>query len=140
MKILILEDDGQEDKRMPHFRQRIKELEEMGGVKIELVHVETAADCIAELKKINNENERFNLIFLDHDLGGKVYVDTNREDTGSEVARWMNENLEKLYGASVITHTFNSAGAKNITSLVPQSVYIPGIWGKEIFHKIVKIV
>ena len=140
MRILILEDDGQNAKRMPQFRDRVKELEEIAGVKIELVHVETAKDCIAELEKVTGKHEKFNIIFLDHDLGGQVYVDTNREDTGSEVARWMNKNPNKLYNAFIIVHTFNPAGAKNITDLVPQAVAIPGVWEREIFHKIIKIV
>lgn len=140
MKVLILEDDGQEDKRMPHFRERIKELEEISKSKIDIVHVETAKDCIAELERVPHEKERFDIIFLDHDLGGQVFVDTNREDTGSEVARWISKNPEKIYGAFVITHTFNTVGAKNITNLLPNAVYIPGIWLKDQFHKIVKIV
>lgn len=139
MKVLILEDDGQIDKRMPHFRERIKELEEMSKSKIELIHVETAKDCISELESIPHAKEKFDVIFLDHDLGGEVYVDTNREDTGSEVARWINENPEKIYDAFVITHTFNSVGAKNITELLPGSIYIPGIWMKDKFHKIIKV-
>ena len=139
MKILILEDDATKD-RMPQFRERIKELEEIVDSKIEMVHTEFAHECISKLEKVSNEKEKFDIIFLDHDLGNEVYVNSNREDTGSEVARWINKNMDKLYGAFVITHTFNPAGAKNITSLIPGSIYVPGVWKKEAFHKIVKIV
>jgi len=132
MKILLLEDDYN---RVEQFRKRVDELNERNIAKSELVHVETAKDCIEKL-----ENDTFNLILLDHDLGGEVYVDTNSDNTGSEVARWINKNPEKMNGVFIITHTFNPAGAKNIVDLIPNCLYVPAIWTKDKFHQIVKIV
>jgi CheY-like chemotaxis protein len=132
MKILLLEDDPN---RVEQFQQRVKELNERNNIKFELVHVETAKDCIDKL-----ETDKFKLVLLDHDLGGEVYVDTDNTNTGSEVARWMNKNPDKIKGVSIITHTFNPAGAKNIVALVPQCGYVPSIWTKDKFHQIVKIV
>lgn len=138
MKVLILEDDGQPTKRMPQFEQRFRELNTIlnnnGLDGVHMTHVETAKECIEILKK-----EKFDLIFLDHDLGGEVYVDTNREDTGSEVARWINSNQTKIGNAKVIAHTFNSVGGKYMTDLIPGSFYVPGLWTKDIFHQVIKI-
>lgn len=138
MKILILEDDGQTTKRMPQFKQRILELNRILNDKglegVYMTHVETAKECIEILKK-----EKFDLIFLDHDLGGKVYVDTNREDTGSEVARWINSNQTQIGNTKVIVHSFNSVGGKYMTDLIPNSLYVPGLWTKNIFHQVIKI-
>jgi len=131
MKILLLEDDPN---RVEQFQQRIKELNERNNVASILVHVETAKDCIAQL-----ETDKFQLVLLDHDLGGEVYVPIDNTNTGSEVARWINKNPEKMNGTSVITHTFNPAGAKNITELIPGCFYVPAIWTKDKFHTYIKI-
>lgn len=131
MKILLLEDDLN---RVEQFNYRVVELNERNHVKCELVHIETAKECIELL-----EADKFDLILLDHDLGGEVYVDTNNTNTGSEVARWINKNPEKMNGVSIITHTFNPAGAKNIVDLIPSCIYVPAIWTKDRFHQIVKI-
>jgi CheY-like chemotaxis protein len=137
MKILLLEDDYE---RVEHFRKRVDELNERNNVKCELVHVETADNCIKELENVqDNPGERFHVILLDHDLGGEIYVDINNKNTGSEVARWINKNPTKTNSAFVITHTFNPAGAKNITGLLPECLYIPAIWMKDKFHKIIQV-
>ena len=38
----------------------------------------TAKECINELK-----NDSWDIVFLDHDLGGEIYVNSDREDCGS---------------------------------------------------------
>ena len=136
MKILLLEDDLN---RIREFEKRVNELNERNTFKthsnpVTLIHTETAIECIRLLK-----TEHFNLILLDHDLGGKVFVDTNREDTGSEVARWISNNLQSVKGVPIITHTQNPAGAKNIISLVPGCIHVPFIWEKNKFHNIIKV-
>ena len=131
MRILLLEDDYN---RVEQFRKRVDELNERNThlPKTELVHVETAEHCILTLQGTGE----FHLILLDHDLGGEVYVDINRPDTGSEVARWLNKNKKN---ANVITHTLNKEGSENILSLVPNSIYVPGLWQQELFHKTITI-
>lgn len=130
MKILLLEDDMN---RVEQFQYRIKELNERNKTDFTLVHVETAAECIEQI-----ESDKFELILLDHDLGGKVYVDESDTNTGSEVARWINKNTEKINNAFIITHSFNFPGAKNIISLIPGCIHVPSIWTKDKFHQIIK--
>jgi len=64
------------------------------------VWVTTAADCIEELQK-----HSWPTVCLDHDLGGEVYVDSNREDCGMEVVRWL-ENHDVSVG-QIIIHSYN---------------------------------
>ena len=46
------------------------------------VWVQTAEDCIAHLA------EPWDEVHLDHDLGGDVFVDFERDDCGMAVVRW----------------------------------------------------
>lgn len=53
-----------------------------------LTIVKTAQSAIEMLKS----GLHYHLVHLDHDLGGETYVNSNREDCGMEVARWIIEN------------------------------------------------
>lgn len=136
MKILLLEDDMN---RVEQFRKRVDELSEQNTHKeepFELIHFEDAESCITELKK----GSLFHLILLDHDLGGEIYVDTAKKNTGSEVARWLTLNYDfKTLNTIVLTHTLNQPAAQHIMALIPGAVYVPFIWQKEKFHKIIKV-
>ena len=124
-KVLVLEDDS---RRIFKFRQRFLE----SG--IVPVFVDTAKDCIEYLGK-----EKFNCIFLDHDLGGEIYVDVNNVNTGSAVARWMNSNENLNSDTIAVIHSFNPAGAKYMNRLIKNSVIVPAVWEKDIFEKTVNI-
>jgi CheY-like chemotaxis protein len=52
--------------------------------------VETSMECIEQLEK-----ESFQVVMLDHDLGGQVFVNSNSEDTVMEVVRWIVKNKPK---------------------------------------------
>ena len=48
-------------------------------------------------------------MFLDHDLGGEQYVDTNREDCGMEVVRQLHaKNIKQDARTLFVIHTLNS--------------------------------
>ena len=49
--------------------------------------VANVADCIRMLQE-----GQFVTLFLDHDLGGETLVDSDREDCGMEVVRWLQKN------------------------------------------------
>jgi CheY-like chemotaxis protein len=65
----------------------------------------TAAECIEKLQE-----REYDIISLDHDLGGEVFVNSNRADCGMEVVRWMDKNLPSR-GAKVIIHSWNIPAA-----------------------------
>jgi len=110
-RVLILEDDAN---RVFLFKKNLTGL---------FVHVEETA--LGAINKL--ENESWDLLLLDHDLGGQQMVNSKDKNTGSEVARWLNEHPDKKPPA-IILHSFNPTGIKNMKSLLPESAMIPGIW------------
>lgn len=131
--ILILEDDMN---RVKQFKERL--FEAFGDDKV-LNHVSVAEDCIVAIMR-----EEFDLIFLDHDLGGEVYVSSTHTNTGSEVARRFSELcLEENFpnrDTPIIVHSYNPDGAKYIMALLGKNaVYVPGVWDKALFHKTVVV-
>lgn len=66
------------------------------------IWVQTAADCIVKL------SEPWDEIHLDHDLGGEHFVDTDRDDCGMAVVRWIVETpREHLKTTRFLIHSHN---------------------------------
>jgi len=78
--------------------------------------VESAADCIKKLGE-----EEWDLVFLDHDLGGETYVDSGREDCGMEVVRWILDNQPIV--RHIIVHTHNEEAGKEMVSKLKGASY-----------------
>ena len=67
------------------------------------VWVQTVPDCVGQLVETWDE------VHLDHDLGGKTFVDVNETDCGMEVIRWLcKEPRDHLREARFFIHTHNS--------------------------------
>lgn len=94
-RVLFLDDDH---RRITTFREQVMRNE------FELTVVETAHECIQALT-----NGQFDLVLLDHDLGGETFVDSSREDTGMEVVRWI--RATGLPAGTFIIHTMNPVAA-----------------------------
>jgi|WetSurSiteA1Bulk_404760.scaffolds.fasta_scaffold00002_5 hypothetical protein len=76
--------------------------------------VRTAEECI---KKLNRD---WDLVSLDHDLGGRVYVPSEDTNTGMEVVRYLEKSNSDKYGVlkRIIVHTLNSpAGIEMVNRL-----------------------
>ena len=112
---MILEDDPY-DTRMDGFKNLFTSV---GAV---ITWVDTAEECIEELK-----NDIFDIIFLDHDLGGEVFVDYRETNTGSEVSRWIYENPIND-NTIVIIHSFNPVGGAYMNERISGSHLMPGAW------------
>jgi hypothetical protein len=66
------------------------------------VWVGTAEDCIAYLA------EPWHEVHLDHDLGGEVFVDCDRDDSGMAVVRWLcAEQRSHLAKTRFVVHSHN---------------------------------
>lgn len=104
-RIFILEDDHN---RISQFKdslaRKFKDLE--------LVIKEDAKSAKEELAK----QKEWDIIFLDHDLGGRIYVDSSEENTGYQVALFIKANGIKY--KQCITHTHNPAGGHNIVNVL----------------------
>jgi CheY-like chemotaxis protein len=115
MRILILDDDLSRHK---HFKANL--------IGHELTHTETAQECIDQIAN----NELFDYIFLDHDLGGNVYVESGK-NTGYEVAQYLANNPDKIPGKrKVLVHSLNPVGAKNMARIIPGAALYPFAWIK----------
>jgi len=112
MKIFILEDDP---RRMVYFK---KEFEEKGH---SITWKETAEDAIEHLK---DHYDEYDNLFLDHDLGGQVYVSSNEYNTGHTVSKWIAENTNGPYGHIVI-HSMNISAAERMKRLLEGSNAVP---------------
>jgi CheY-like chemotaxis protein len=93
MKVLFLDDDPVRQKTMKAMLPCIKQ-------------VYTADEAIEALS-VGDYSE----IFLDHDLGGEVYVDSEEYNTGMTVAKWLAKNKRD---ATIVIHSHNPAGARNM--------------------------
>jgi CheY-like chemotaxis protein len=112
MNIFILEDNKT---RIDLFKEKFKNNF--------LVIKTLAKEAIDYLKN----DSSFDWILLDHDLGGEQWVDSYKENTGYQVAKFiMEEGINEKCKIGV--HSLNFVGAKNILSLIPDSEYLPGIW------------
>jgi CheY-like chemotaxis protein len=112
MKILILDDDN-----IRHIFFKKKFI----GHDVESVY--TAEAAIEALQR-----ERYDAVFLDHDLGGHMFVDSyGQEATGYTVAKWLSENPDRK-PEQIIIHSFNNVGAKNMHNILPGSIIAPGCW------------
>lgn len=131
-RILVLEDDPERHKA---FKNRFAELQSDATYTI----VETAQDCESLLK-----SEEYELIFLDHDLGGKVFVDSKDLNTGAAVARWIAKNKESILGDPIfIVHSLNPDGSEYMRQTISEvfsEVYrMPFVWEENEFHKRIKL-
>lgn len=94
-QVLFLDDDH---KRIEQIRLRLAELA------CDLTVVETADECIDRLRR-----NSYDLVLLDHDLGGEIFCDSSREDCGMEVVRWLIKNGGEH--GEFIVHTMNAIAA-----------------------------
>ena len=107
MNILILEDNAE---RIKHFRDCLMRK-----------HSVTFATSVSGAKDWFSRLD-IDVVFIDHDLDDRVYVDSEEENTGYQFAKWLSEH--KL-SCTFITHTMNSVGAKRICDVLPQCQHVP---------------
>lgn len=104
-KVLFLDDDM---RRIKAFRRYYPQA----------VWVQTVRDCIKKL------NQTWDIISLDHDLGGETYVDSQRKDCGMEVVRFILRNRPaNLANAKFIIHTRNQYAAALMAEALTSSGY-----------------
>lgn len=76
-----------------------------------------------EAKDVFEKNAPFDILFLDHDLGGLTYVSSEEKNTGYQFAKFLkNKDLSK---SNIVIHSVNYKGALNMLSLLPTATYIP---------------
>ena len=108
MKIFILEDNME---RIDFFKERL--------AKHDLFITDDVTDA---MKYIDENYKDIDLYFLDHDLGGDVYVDCEVYNTGSTLAKYMGKMIIQ---GRIIIHSMNYIGAMNMMVYLPQAEHIP---------------
>lgn len=94
MRIFILEDDRQ---RILLFREASAELDV------------TYAESCAEAQE--RYHPPYDVMFLDHDLGGQIFVNSDDDNTGSAFSRWLPADDAK-YHPTIIIHSYNPDGTE----------------------------
>ena len=113
MKVLVLEDDWERIKQFTDWR--------MQGHEVTIT--KTVGEAISEL-----EQNEFDLLCLDHDLGEHVYVESiGAEETGYLVALWLSQNPERSPD-TIVLHSLNRPGRDNMKSALPRAQTFPFVW------------
>ncbi len=99
MNILFLDDDQ---------KRRIHASNEWAATN-KLPLVINVPECIEALGR----KDEWDIVSLDHDLEGEVYVDSSRKDCGMEVVRWIEKNEPNV--KMFIVHTWNFFAAMEMT-------------------------
>lgn len=112
LRVLILEDDIN---RINIFRDKYK--------MHDLYFFDVADDAIAMLDLM--KDKPWDTIFLDHDLGGQIFVSSTEHNTGYTVARFIEDHRDELEIKQIIIHSMNPAGAANMKAALPEATVIP---------------
>lgn len=122
MKILILEDDPT---RILQFKSNL--------IGADVTYVDTAESA----KKVLIQ-EQFDVLFLDHDLGGEQNTSSDPDgNNGYAVALFVKENPQHMPG-TIIVHSLNPSGVQAImTSLMNvnvETIRLPFAWKKVCYN------
>jgi hypothetical protein len=113
MNIFILEDDP-DNYRIPKFKKQLKNHK---------LYIASSVDKgKAMLQSMLNKGISIDIIFLDHDLNGEIYVDSTDENCGVRIAEFIRDTGIK---AQVYFHSENEDGAMNIQAVLPEAEIIP---------------
>ena len=108
MRVLVLEDN---ESRIRKFQR------ELVGNAVDFARdAEEALACIGA--------RSYDLIFLDHDLGGEEMVDSGGANTGYLVASRLARDV-KNGAAHVVLHSCNPSGAMMMALALPRAVSVP---------------
>lgn len=79
--------------------------------------VSTAESCVAQL----TDGCEWDYVFLDHDLGGEVFVDSSVDNSGGRVARWIAATRPNI--GLIVLHSLSPAGAAYMRSVLLAADY-----------------
>ena len=113
--ILVLDDDK---KRLATFRNILE-----GRDYKNVEYLENAPASVSLLATLDH----WDVVFLDHDLGGGAWQNSSESDTGAEVARWIAEHRPVI--RQIVLHSHNPAGAHYMLKILwgngYNAMYIP---------------
>lgn len=83
-------------------------------------HLVICKTAVLAIEALNKEEE-WDLVMLDHDLGGEVFVHSGRKDCGMEVVRWIIRTRPKI--KRIVVHSWNAPAAKSMVSTLKRAGY-----------------
>ena len=104
MKILVLEDDKN---RIEQFKKKLKDHE--------VVYFTDVAPAIKYIEDYGITD----VLFLDHDLDNKVFVPSNNENTGYQLAKFLVNG--GYHCNQIIIHSMNGVGAVNMYNILKEN-------------------
>jgi CheY-like chemotaxis protein len=110
MRILILEDNLE---RIEKFKILFKNQQ--------VTFCNNINDAVAECLVYN-----FDVLWLDHDLNGKIWENSFKEETGYQFVKWLVDNQEQKK-ALIYIHSMNPIGANLMLNYLRDNGY-DGIW------------
>jgi hypothetical protein len=113
MNIFILEDDP-DNYRIPKFKKQLKNHK--------LYIASSVAKGRAILQNMLKRGISIDMVFLDHDLNGEIYVDSKDENCGVRIAEFIRDTGIK---AQVYIHSENEDGAREIQAVLPEAEIVP---------------
>jgi len=113
MKIFILEDDTFRGKFMVTLLEEV--LKEVDFSIVWYTTVQQGEDILIA--------QKFDVLCLDHDLGNKVFIPSENEGTGYQLAKFIASN--NIPYKFVIIHSMNYPGAMKMMGLLKNSIYLP---------------
>lgn len=97
---------------------RVEAMVRQGVIPPVLTHAPTATWGIRYMQE-----QKFDVVFLDHDLDTYVYEPYKREITGVDVVRAMIANQEIWKPAMTIIHSLNPEGAREMDRILKKAGY-----------------
>ena len=106
MKILFLDDNpNRQDIAREHFA----------------LHIFFEASTVEEAVKLLELHSPYDLVHLDHDLGGEIFAPSD-EQSGYWVAKHISMMEKHLLPKQVVIHSLNDTGAQNIINVLKELV------------------
>jgi len=98
----------------------------------DITHVATARECIECVFK-----KKYDIIFLDYDLGEPPVWAKDTDISGGVVAEWIKKHPKhKNKKAMIIIHSSDLHGAAYMKELIPYAILLPRAWSEENFENI----
>ena len=76
------------------------------------------------IQTLGDYRERLDIVSLDHDLGGEMYVHSGRDDSGMEVIRWLERQPSSNYKhVRFVIHSWNIPAGRRMAARLMSAGY-----------------
>lgn len=89
--------------------------------KVEGVVLCVAGNAHVAIEYLRLAEEPWDLVMLDHDLGGKVYQDSKEENCGMEVVRYIERTRPEI--KQIVVHSWNAPAGRRMQQRLQRAGY-----------------